>query len=68
MNRIFEDYIDDFLVIFLNDLLIFSKDPKEHAKHMKIVFQKLRENSLYLKPKKCKLGVERLNWLGHTIY
>ena len=68
MNRIFRKYLDDFIVIFLDDLLVFSLNEQDHLKHIEIVFKLLKENQLYLKPSKCKLGVEKLNWLGYTIY
>jgi hypothetical protein len=53
MNKIFMKYLDKFVIIFIDDILIYSKDKEEHAKHLKIVLQILREHQLYAKFSKC---------------
>jgi len=68
MHELFQEHLDAFLVIFLDDMLAYSKNPKDHVEHIRKIFQILRQNKLYLKPHKCKLGVEKLEWLGHVIY
>ena len=63
MHDLFRDHLDAFLVIFLDDLLAYSQNPREHVDHVRKIFEIIRENKLYLKPAKCKLGVEKLEWL-----
>ena len=53
MNKVFMDYLDTFVVIFIDDILIYSKSEAEHEVHLKIVLQRLREHQLYAKFSKC---------------
>jgi hypothetical protein len=54
MNKVFMEYLDKFVVVFIDDILIFSKNEEEHDKHLRLVLQKLRENKLYTKLNKCE--------------
>jgi hypothetical protein len=54
MHRVFRPYLDKFVVIFINDILIYSKSPEKHAEHLKLVLEKLREHRLYAKFSKCE--------------
>jgi hypothetical protein len=63
MNDIFREWLDDFVV----DILIYSSSLEEHAEHLRKVFQRLRENKLYAKLKKCEFGVTKVDFLGHRI-
>jgi hypothetical protein len=54
MNKVFMEYLDKFVVVFINDILIFSKNEEEQDKHLCMVLQKLRENQLYAKLNKCE--------------
>jgi hypothetical protein len=54
MNKVFMDYLDTFVVIFIDDILVYSKSETEHEKHLKLVLQRLREHKLYAKLSKCK--------------
>jgi hypothetical protein len=54
MNKVFMEYWDKFVVVFIDDILIFSKNEEEHDKHLRMVLQKLRENQLYAKLNKCE--------------
>jgi hypothetical protein len=54
MNKVFMEYWDKFVVVFIDDILIFSKNEEEHDKHLCMVLQKLRENQLYAKLNKCE--------------
>jgi len=54
MNRIFHAYLDRFVVVFIDDILIYSKSEEEHAEHLKIVLQVLKEKKLYAKLSKCE--------------
>ncbi|KAK1628506.1 hypothetical protein QYE76_002821 [Lolium multiflorum] len=67
MNKIFMKYLDKFVIVFIDDILIYSKDKEEHAKHLKIVLQTLREHQLYAKFSKCKFWLDSVEFLGHVI-
>ncbi|GAU49756.1 hypothetical protein TSUD_407990 [Trifolium subterraneum] len=67
MNRIFQPYLDKFVVIFIDDILIYSKDPQEHAEHLRIVLNILREKQLYAKFSKCEFWLSEVPFLGHVI-
>ena len=67
MNKIFMKYLDQFVLVFIDDILIYSKDKQEHAKHLKIVLQTLREHHLYAKFSKCEFWLDTVEFLGHII-
>ena len=67
MNRLFHEYIDCFVIVFIDDILIFSKSMEEHEEHLRIVFQILREKNLYAKFKKCEFWLDQVVFLGHVI-
>ncbi|KAK1684386.1 hypothetical protein QYE76_045234 [Lolium multiflorum] len=67
MNKIFMKYLDKFVIVFIDDILVYSKDKEEHAKHLKIVLQTLREHQLYAKFSKCKFWLDSVEFLGHVI-
>jgi hypothetical protein len=67
MNKVFMDYFDKFMIVFIDDILIFSKNEEEHDKHLRLVLQKLRENQLYAKLNKCEFWLEEVSFLGHII-
>ncbi|MCH82779.1 RNA-directed DNA polymerase (Reverse transcriptase), partial [Trifolium medium] len=67
MNRIFQPYLDKFVVIFIDDILIYSQNPQEHAKHLRIVLQTLREKKLFAKLSKCEFWMSEVKFLGHVI-
>jgi hypothetical protein len=54
MNKVFMEYLDKFMVVFVDNILIFSKNEEEHDEHLRLVLQKLRENQLYAKLNKCE--------------
>jgi hypothetical protein len=54
MNKIFMEYLDKFVVVFIDDILIFSRNEEEHDEHLHLVLRKLRENQLYAKLNKCE--------------
>jgi hypothetical protein len=54
MNKVFMEYLDKFVVVFINDILIFFKNEEDHDEHLRVVLQKLRENHLYAKLSKCE--------------
>src|SRR3978361_1248627 len=68
MNDTFKDMIDEgWIVIYMDDILIFSKNPEEHQERTLRVLERLRQHDLYLKPEKCKFDVEEINFLGLVI-
>ena len=67
MNRIFHQYLDQFVVIFIDDILIYSASEDEHRQHLKIVLQILREKQLFVKFKKCEFWLEEISFVGHII-
>ncbi|XP_037474324.1 uncharacterized protein LOC119350746 [Triticum dicoccoides] len=67
MNRVFKPYLDQFVIVFIDDILIYSKTEEEHSMHLKIVLQTLREHKLYAKLKKCDFWMNKVPFLGHII-
>jgi hypothetical protein len=67
MNKVFMEYLDKFMVAFIDDNLIFSKNEEEHDEHLCLVLQKLRENQLYAKLSKCEFWLKEVSFLGHII-
>ncbi|XP_073159031.1 uncharacterized protein [Henckelia pumila] len=67
MNRIFQKYVDKFVVIFIDDILIYSKNEIEHAEHLIIILQILRQEQLYAKLSKCEFWLDRVVFLGHVV-
>jgi hypothetical protein len=67
MNDIFREWFYDFVVVYIDDILIYSGSMEEHVEHLQKVFQKLRENQLYAKFEKCEFGVMEVDFLGHRI-
>ncbi len=67
MNDIFRPYIGKFVLVYLDDILVFSKSPEEHAEHLRLVLQRLREHELYAKRSKCTFNRPELEFLGHIV-
>jgi hypothetical protein len=67
MNKAFMEYFDKFVVVFIDDILIFSKNKEDHDEHLRVVLQKLRENQLYAKLSKCEFWLKEVLFLGHII-
>jgi hypothetical protein len=67
MNSVFMNELDKFVVVFIDDILIYSKNEAEHAKHLRIVLQCLRDHKLYAKFSKCEFWLDSVKFLGHTI-
>jgi hypothetical protein len=67
MNSVFMTELDKFVVVFIDDILIYSKSEKEHAKHLRVVLQCLRDHKLYAKFSKCEFWLKSVKFLGHTI-
>jgi hypothetical protein len=67
MNNVFMDYLDKFVVVFIDDILIYSQSQEEHVDHLKMVLQRLREHQLYAKLSKCEFWIDEVLFLGHII-
>ncbi|WVZ97548.1 hypothetical protein U9M48_043074 [Paspalum notatum var. saurae] len=67
MNSVFMNELDKFVVVFLDDILIYSKDEKEHEEHLRIVLTWLREHKLYAKFSKCAFWLKEVGFLGHIL-
>src|SRR3989442_498431 len=67
MNKIFQPYLDQFVIVFIDDILIYSEDPELHEKHLRTVLQILRERRLYAKFSKCEFWLDHVMFLGHVI-
>jgi hypothetical protein len=67
MNGIFREYLDKFVIVFLDDILIYSKSEEEHEQHLRMVLQVLREHQLYAKLSKCSFYQKEIHYLGHII-
>jgi len=67
MNSIFSDVLDQYVVVYLDDILIFSKNPEEHQKHVLDVLERLKKHGLYAKPEKCEFSVKSTEFLGFII-
>jgi hypothetical protein len=67
MNSVFMTELDKFVVVFIDDILIYSKCEKEHVKHLRVVLQHLRDHTLYAKFSKCEFWLTSVKFLGHTI-
>jgi hypothetical protein len=59
--------LDKFVVVFIDDILIYSKNPKDHAQHLQVILQRLRDHHLYAKFFKCEFWLDTVKFLGHTI-
>ncbi|GJU16157.1 putative reverse transcriptase domain-containing protein [Tanacetum coccineum] len=67
MNRVCKSYLDKFVIVFINDILVYSKDEEEHGKHLKIILELLKKERLYAKFSKCDFLLDSVQFLGHVI-
>jgi hypothetical protein len=67
MNSVFMQELDKFVVVFIDDILIYSKTPEDHVKHLHVILQRLRDHHLYAKFSKCEFWLDTVKFLGHTI-
>ena len=67
MNRVFHPYLEQFVVVFIDDILVYSKDAQEHEHHLRIVLQTLRENKLFAKLSKRDFWLKEVSFLGHIV-
>ena len=67
MHRVFKPYLDQFFVVFVDDILIYSQSECEHEDHLRIVLQLLRDHQLYAKFNKCEFWLTEVRFLGHVV-
>ncbi|KAA3473298.1 DNA/RNA polymerases superfamily protein [Gossypium australe] len=67
MNQVFQPYLDRFVVVFIDDILVYSKTEDEHNEHLRVVLQILREKQLYAKFSKCEFWLRKVTLLGHVV-
>src|SRR3954466_12993173 len=67
MNYIFMEYLDKFVVVYLDDILIYSKNGEDHAEHLRLILEKRQEHKLYAKYSKCEFWLPEITYLGHMI-
>ncbi|GKD74411.1 putative reverse transcriptase domain-containing protein, partial [Tanacetum coccineum] len=67
MNRVCKPYLDKFMIVFIDDILVYSKDEEEHEKYLKIILELLKKEILYTKFSKCDFWLDSVQFLGHVI-
>ena len=67
MNKVFSSYLNKFVIVFIDDILVYSGSPEEHAEHLRTILQILRERQLYAKFSKCQFWLDKVAFLGHVI-
>jgi len=67
MNIVFQEFLDEFVIIFIDDILVYSKSPEEHELHLRRVMEKLREQKLFAKLSKCNFWQREMSFLGHIV-
>ena len=67
MHRVFQSYLDRFIMVLVDDILIYSKSKEEHEGHLRIILQILRDHQLYAKVSKCEFWLTEVRFLGHVV-
>ena len=67
MNKVFRPYLNKFLIVFIDDILVYSSSSDDHEKHLRIVLQTMRDKQLYAKLSKCEFWKDKVAFLGHVI-
>ena len=67
MNHVFQPYVDRFVVVFIDDILVYSKDREDHDTHLRVVLETLRKEQLYVKLSKCKFWLREVSFIGHIV-
>ena len=67
MHRVFQPYLDQFFMVFMEDILIYYQSEEEHEDHLRVVLQLLRDHQLYAKFSKCEFWLNKVRFLGHVV-
>ena len=68
MNRVFKQYLDLFVIVFIDDILIYSRSEEEHASYLRVVLQTLKDRQLFAKFSKCEFWLQSVAFLGHIVF
>jgi hypothetical protein len=67
MNSVFMEELGKFIMVFIDEILVYSKSMEEHEEHLRVVLQRLRDHQLYAKFRKCEFWIDEVSFLGHVI-
>jgi hypothetical protein len=67
MNKVFHDHLDQFTMVFIDNIMIYLKTPEEHEEHLRKALERLQGEQLYTKLEKCEFWLDSLSFLGHVI-
>ena len=67
MNKVFYPHLDQFVVVFIDDIMLYSKDAQEHEQHLRLILKILREKQLFAKLSKCDFWLKEVSFLGHIV-
>jgi Reverse transcriptase (RNA-dependent DNA polymerase) len=67
MSNVFREYLDDFVMVYIDDILIFSRTEEDHFRHVKLILKRLRQHKLFAKLSKCEFNRTSLPFLGHVV-
>ena len=67
MNRVFREYLDQFVIVFIDDVLVYSRSEEQHAVHLRLALETLRRHRLYTKFSKCQFWLRTISFLGHVV-
>ena len=67
MNRVFRPYVNQFVVVFIDDILVYSKDRENHDTHLRVVLETFRKEQLYAKLRKCEFWLNEVSFLGRIV-
>ena len=68
MNSVFKDYLDMYVIIFIDDVIIYSRNKEDHASRLRIVLHSLKDKKLYVKFSKCEFSLKSVSFLDHIVF